>query len=187
MMQMMQMMQGIMSQPAPTARGPTPPLPTVTTRQPRAVERNPWAAPNQPQPQINHNICLHSAPGTNVSGASDQPPSSPGPPPVARVFHLPLAQLKGAVGRWVASQNRPSEHGSESDAGRPQLFLDGAGDGSPPLEYPASLASTVNSRHGHPLHKALRNLQKAIATMREGDAEYRASKGEKLIAYKTED
>ena len=42
--QMMQMMQGIMTPPAPPVRVPTSPLPTVTTRHPSAVERNPVAA-----------------------------------------------------------------------------------------------------------------------------------------------
>ena len=45
--------------------------------------------------------------------------------------------------------------------------------------------SMINSLHGHPLPKALRNLHKAIATMREGDAEYKANKKEKLVAYET--
>ena len=117
-----------------------------------------------------------------MSSGSDRPLASPRPPPAARVFQLPPEQPEGAVDRWVAAQSRQSENGSECDGGRNQLFPDGAGDGSPPLEYAASLASTVDCRNGNPLHKALGKLQTAVAKMRAGDAEYKATKGEKLIA-----
>ena len=62
------------------------------------------------------------------------------------------------------------------------MFQDGAGAGGAPLHYTASVASTVHSHQGHPLHKALKKLQKAIAKMSEGDAE---NKGERLISYET--
>ena len=120
MMQMMQMMQGIMTPPAPPVRVPTPPLPTVATRQPSAVERNPWAAPPPPLPSIaaggcdlctsqNNHICLHSALDNSVSSGSDRPLASPGPAPAARVFQLPPEQPEGAVDRWVAAQSRQSD------------------------------------------------------------------------------
>ena len=94
--------------------------------------------------QINH-ICLHSALGNSVSSGSDRPLASSGPPSAERVFQLPPEQPEGAVDRWVAAQSRQSERGSESDGGRNQLFPAGVGGGGLPLNYAASLASTMNS------------------------------------------
>ena len=62
------------------------------------------------------------------------------------------------------------------------MFPDGAAAGSAPLNYAASVASTMNSRQGQPLHKALKNLQKAISKMLEENAEH---KGERQISYET--
>ena len=89
------------------------------------------------------------------------------------------------MGRWVAAQSRPSEHEDGSDYGRPQLPLDGAHDCAQPPEYAASIASTANSRQTNPLYKALRNLQKAIAKLEEGNDKYKANKREKIIAFET--
>ena len=56
MQQMMHMMER-MHQPAPPARGPNPPLPTSTTRQPSAAAQKPWAAPPPPLPSMATGKC----------------------------------------------------------------------------------------------------------------------------------
>ena len=98
--------------------------------------------------QINHNICLHSALDNSVFSGSDRPLASPRPPSAERVSQLPPEQPEGAIDRWAVVQRRQREHGIESDSGRNHLPPNGAGGGGPPLNYAASLASTINSRHG---------------------------------------
>ena len=190
----MVMMQEMLAQPSRQAPEPAPTPPVVTVRPPGAAAPNPWAPlPLPPRAagecdsctrQVNH-ICLHSNAGTRVSDASERPPASPGPPPIRQAPQLPPAHDDGAVGRWVAAQSRPSEHEGGSDYGRPPLPLDGVHDCAQPPEYAASVASTAHSRQTNPLHKALRNLQKAIANMEEGNDEYKANKKERVIAYET--
>ena len=196
--QMLALMQSMMAQlsltpPAPPARVPTPPPPAVAVRQPGAAAWNPWAAPPPPPlsiedggcdlctRHINH-ICLHSTQDNSLSGGSYRLPTSLRPHSAARVFQLPQEQPNGAVDWWVAAQSRQSENESEFDGGPNQMFPDGAAANGAPLNYAASVTSTMNSCQGQPLHKALKNLQKAIAKMAEGNAEH---KGERLIIYET--
>ena len=56
--------------------------------------------------------------------------------------------------------------------------------GGAPLCYAASVASTAHSHQGQSLHKALKNLQKAISKMSEDNAEH---KGEKQITHEMRD
>ena len=116
-----------------------------------------------------------------MSGGSVRPPASPRPHSAVPAFQLPQEQPECAIDCWVAAQSRQSENESEVDGGRNQLFQDGAAGGAP-LSYAGSVASTMHSRQGQPLHKALKNLQKSISKISEENAEH---KGEQQIRYET--
>ena len=166
------------------ARVPTPPQPAVTARQPGPAAQNPWApAPHLPVETGGCNQCaqhinpiyLHSDQDNSVSGGSVRGPASVRPPSAVPAPQLPQEQPECSIDCWI----RQSENASEADGGRDQLFQDGAAVGAPPC-YAGSVASTLYSREGHPLNKALKNLQKAILKILEKNPDH---KGKNQISH----
>ena len=90
-------------------------------------------------------------------------PPSPRAPSAAPLPPLAQQRQECSINRWI----RNSENASVADGGQEQLFhreagfLENGAASGPPHGYAASEASSLHSRQGHTVNKALQNLQKA--------------------------